>query len=440
MLKGVRVRLEDLRMVIAQTEDQRQRVLNSVGKDLPKWIVMVKKIKAIYFILNQFSDDVSRKCLIGECWVPTSDVSKVQKALIDGSAAVGSTIPSFLNIITPKETPPTFNRVNRFTSGFQSLIDAYGVSSYREVNPALYTIITFPFLFAVMFGDLGHGLILFLFGLWMVISEKSLIAKNIRNEIWTIFFGGRYIILLMGMFSMYTGLIYNDVFSKGMRIIPSAWQIEYDAKTVMDNVQLQLDPNYLSLKNETVYWLGIDPAWMLATNKIIFLNSFKMKMSIIVGILHMVGGVCLSTVNFNFFKRRLDIFTMFLPQVLFVLCLFGYMCFMMFWKWIYFAPKNQPPYDTHCSPSVLIFFINMMLFSDEKTIYNDCNPYMFEMQATIQSILVPVALICIPWMLVTKPLTIMWCGGAKSHVSSVEFRVFSYRSIILFCCFSGRAW
>lgn len=81
------------------------------------------------------------------------------------------------------EDPPTYNHTNKFTSAFQTLIDSYGIASYREMNPAPYTIITFPFLFAVMFGDLGHGFLMASFGFWMVLKEKPLAAKKIDNEV-----------------------------------------------------------------------------------------------------------------------------------------------------------------------------------------------------------------------------------------------------------------
>jgi len=405
MLKGVRVRLEDLQMVLNQTSDHRQRVLTTVAKDLGRWRVMVKKMKAIYHALNMFNMDVSKKCLIGEAWVPVADLPRVQKALSDGSAAVGSTIPSFLNILETNEQPPTFNRTNKFTSGFQNLIDAYGVASYREANPALYTIITFPFLFAIMFGDLGHGFILFLFALWMVTNENKFMAKKSNNEIWNIFFGGRYIILLMGIFSMYTGFVYNDIFSRTMNIFGTRWKINYNASTALDSKELQLNPSSDYLHDP--YPIGMDPAWALATNKIIFLNSFKMKLSIIFGVVHMIFGVCMSVVNFNFFQRRYSIFLEFLPQVIFLILLFAYMCFMMFAKWIWYgANMTEPAYTPACAPSVLILFINMMLFKDSPPLPN-CKEFMFDGQGGLQRIFVFIALACVPWMLLGKPLYIM---------------------------------
>jgi len=58
-------------------------------------------------------------------------------------------------------------------------------------------------------------------------------------QIWNIFFGGRYIILLMGAFSVYSGLMYNDVYSKSLNIFGSSW---YPAPSRYNQYVLKLQP------------------------------------------------------------------------------------------------------------------------------------------------------------------------------------------------------
>lgn len=412
---GLRTRLEDLNMVLNQTQDHRQRVLVSVAKELQNWSVMVRKMKAIYHTLNLFNMDVTKKCLIGECWLPIKDRDIVQQALSDGSSASGSSIPSFLNIINTVEDPPTFNRTNKFTKGFQNLIDSYGVASYREVNPALYTLITFPFLFAIMFGDCGHGAIMLAFGAYLVICERQLQAKKIDSEVFNIFFAGRYIILLMGMFSIYTGIIYNDLFSKSFNLFGSSWTTNYKESTIMEFPELTLDPK--TDYDQKPYFMGLDPVWQLAENKIIFLNSYKMKLSIIFGVLHMIFGVCLSVANHVHFGRYSNIFLEFLPQLIFLVFLFLWMVIMMFMKWIMYGALNEKRYGTSCAPSVLIMFINMMLFKSADT-PEGCDEFIFEGQKQLQMAFVFVALVCIPVMLFGKPIYIALTKSShKPHVN-----------------------
>ncbi len=76
---------------------------------------------------------------------------------------------------------------------------------------------TFPFLFAVMFGDFGHGFLMLLFALLLLLNEKSL-GKQKLDDITSMLFGGRYCILLMALMSIYTGAIYNEFFSMPMTI------------------------------------------------------------------------------------------------------------------------------------------------------------------------------------------------------------------------------
>ncbi|XP_076238080.1 V-type ATPase subunit a family protein Vha100-1 isoform X2 [Calliopsis andreniformis] len=409
MAMGVMSRIEELNTVLGETQDHRHRVLVAAAKNIKNWFIKVRKIKAIYHTLNLFNLDVTQKCLIAECWVPVLDIETIQLALRRGTERSGSSVPPILNRMETFEDPPTYNRTNKFTKGFQALIDAYGVASYREMNPAPYTIITFPFLFAVMFGDTGHGLLMFLFGGWMVLKEKPLAAKKSDNEIWNIFFGGRYIIFLMGLFSMYTGFIYNDIFSKSLNIFGSYWRINYNYSTIHTNKELQLNPSEKDEYFQIPYPIGMDPVWQLAENKIIFLNSYKMKISIIFGVIHMLFGVIVGLWNHMYFKRQLNIICEFIPQIIFLTFLFLYMVLLMFIKWMKYGPDSNHTDLQHgpfCAPSVLITFINMVLFKSG-TAPAECNPWMYGGQEGFQKFLVVIALLCIPWMLLGKPIMLM---------------------------------
>ena len=59
----------------------------------------------------------------------------------------------------------------------------------------------------------------------------------------------------------------------------------------------------------------------------------KMKMSVILGITQMLFGVCLKTSNAIYFRKPLDLVFECLPMIVFATCLFGYMVFLIFYKW-----------------------------------------------------------------------------------------------------------
>jgi V-type H+-transporting ATPase subunit a len=61
--------------------------------------------------------------------------------------------------------PPTYIPTTEFTEVFHCFVNTYGVPRYQEINPAIYTIVTFPFLFGIMYGDIGHGICLLAFAL-----------------------------------------------------------------------------------------------------------------------------------------------------------------------------------------------------------------------------------------------------------------------------------
>lgn len=168
--------------MLSKTTDHRRHKLLGVAERVGTWHINVKKEKAIYHTMNCFNVDVTSKCFIAEGWVPTADLDKVRDSLAQATHETQTMVPSIINVIRTTMEPPTFNRNNKFTKGFQVIIDAYGVGKYREVNPTPFSIITFPFLFAVMFGDFGHGILMALAAALLCVYEKKL-AKYDGGEV-----------------------------------------------------------------------------------------------------------------------------------------------------------------------------------------------------------------------------------------------------------------
>ncbi|KAM7344433.1 vacuolar H[+] ATPase 100kD subunit 3 [Cochliomyia hominivorax] len=416
--------LKDIEVIIQQTQTHRFNLLLVVSADIYIWRVKMNKILKVYFVLNRLKNVKhlpEGKYYQAECWIPSRDINEVRDALILGArrTAKGSSKAMFIPMLQEIHKPhlndadkPTYFVVNKFTQGFQNLIDAYGTALYQELNPAPYTIITFPFLFAVMFGDIGHGVIMTLFGLWMILREKSLEEKNRfsedQNEIWNILFAGRYIIALMGAFSIYTGFIYNDCFSKAFNIFGSSWRIHLNKTLVKNSLFIQLDPSDPDQYLSTPYVFGMDPIWDASgEHAIITFNSLKMKLAIILGVTQMIFGLSLSAFNYIYKKDYIDFLLVFLPQITFLLSIFAYLAFLIFFKWVNFGADSPRPYNSGCAPSILIIFINMLLMKSTDEPTEGCESWMFELQPYLQTVLLVLAFLSVPILLAGKPVYFM---------------------------------
>ncbi|CAD5211855.1 unnamed protein product [Bursaphelenchus okinawaensis] len=432
LLVETEVRLQDLNTVIYKTLEHRERVLHAAALNIRTWEIQVLKLKAVFHTLNKFNIDVTEKCLIAECWIPNQDIQHVRASLQYATDLSGSSVASILNIVETEETPPTYHKLNKFTKVFQGIVDSYGICNYREINPAPWTIISFPFIFAVMFGDVGHGMIMALGAIMFIIFEKKIEAAKIKDEIFNTFYGGRYVILLMGIFAIYTGSIYNDSFSRSINAFGSGWSnpLSKDKispfllnKVIKNEETYEIAPE-TSFQGEPYIW-GVDPIWNVAENKLNFLNPMKMKGSVILGISQMLFGLVLSLRNYLHQKSMIDVLFVFIPQLLFLSLIFIYLCIQIVIKWISFPATaamifGQVYPGSHCAPSLLIGLINMFMMKQlgpgfvtntellpkgvDYDEYAQCSVRQwYPGQAVLESVFLVIAVICIPIMLFVKP-------------------------------------
>lgn len=150
---------------------------------------------------------------------------------------------------------------------------------YKEINPSIFTTVTFPFLFGIMFGDVMHGTILFTVASIICFSKRT--PGTIMGDLGKV----RYLLLLMGFFSFYCGLMYNDFTSVPLNIFGhSCYEVDEETKKV-------------TAKSDCVYPVGVDPNWYIGKNELTYMNSLKMKLSVIFGVSQMALGVLMKAFN-----------------------------------------------------------------------------------------------------------------------------------------------
>jgi V/A-type H+/Na+-transporting ATPase subunit I len=108
------------------------------------------------------------------------------------------------NDVPVTSDPPTKISHGRFVRPFEELTKLYGVPHYDEVDPTPFMAITFPIIFGLMFGDLGHGLVLLFGGLTVGLLIKG--NRAIKNVC--------YIMAACGLGASVAGLVFGEAFGQ----------------------------------------------------------------------------------------------------------------------------------------------------------------------------------------------------------------------------------
>ena len=351
----------------------------------------------LYFLQEKLLFSNLNKCKLrgnfidGEVWIPEEKYQLVQDSLIKITSKDPNKLTAVLSEFEEfdESKPPTYLKLNDFTYPFQTIVSEYGVPRYREVNPGLFTIITFPFMFGVMFGDIGHGGLILLLSIWLVLKKDEILKTmpDLKMLIKT-----RYFFLLCGFFAFFNGWIYNDFFAMPLGIFGSCYKNEVDEK----------GEKIIKRKGDCVYPIGLDPKWYVASNELSFLNSFKMKMSVIIGVLQMILGLFLKGFNGIYFGDYVDFLFEFLPQLIFMCLLFGYMCLMIYIKWGT-DWSDDPSKAPSLISQLLMLFLNMGSTGPDKYKTPLFHREDYHYQETFQYYALMISIICVPIMLLIKP-------------------------------------
>ena len=388
-----------------------------IKKKLQLYKIYFKREKLVF--LNLAKCNCGDNFIDGEIWVLQKNFEKLKHEL--NSRVDDDSIATFIDVKDYGMERPTYIDVNEFTYPFQEIVNQYGIPNYHEINPGYFTIITFPFLFGIMFGDVGHGLILFFITLYLFnlanknrkkqgpINSDELPFINDKNNnnsreinildspedsMLKSFVQYRYFFLLCSIFGIFCGFMYNEFFAIPLNLFGTCYTSKKNGELILSKEHRINAPD-----KKCVYPVGLDPSWIGTVNELTYTNSLKMKLSIIVGVLHMMLGIFIRGINNINAKNHTAFYFEFIPQFLFMGLMFGYLISMIFYKW-----GTDYDSNTHEAPSLLTIMINMAIKLGEidgKPLFES---FMGFSQESINRLILFICVLLIPVMLLVKPI------------------------------------
>ncbi len=128
-------------------------------------------------------------------WIPADTLAEIRKTVEEEAPMTTVMVEETKDITYSGIRVPTLLQNNPFFRAFQDIVSMYSLPSYGEIDPSPIVAISFILFFGFMFGDIGHGLMIFLAS--SVLVKKGMMKRSFGQVMKyaaasSIVFGGLY--------------------------------------------------------------------------------------------------------------------------------------------------------------------------------------------------------------------------------------------------------
>ncbi|MEM3384017.1 MAG: V-type ATPase 116kDa subunit family protein [Nitrososphaeria archaeon] len=196
---------EDINYIEKLDEESRKGTVN--WDEYMKAYVRLKAFCNLESTLEKIAE--TDKIAVIDIWAKTVEVEKVIDSVKQVEDKAAFEIVEEKREHGETESPTLLERT-RMPQVFRRLVLAFGTPKANELEPSAFMVVTYPIIFALMFGDFGHGLLLTIFGVYLLLLQK----RNIKfGETLSLIVSGAKLYIILGITSSIVGLfMYREAF------------------------------------------------------------------------------------------------------------------------------------------------------------------------------------------------------------------------------------